>query len=115
MLTVTFTSIDPTTLEPTTVATAGFLPPDDHFVGRRTDRASQVGRHDLGIGNLDGARNFDLASVDVEFEIGRGIDLGLGHIRDPQVGALDIDLSIGQGVAPFETARGIGDAGAEGT
>src|SRR5262249_33438634 len=60
-----------------------------------------------------GACHLDPAAVDVEVEVGRGFDLGLGNIHHPQVGALDLELADGQGVVPFHAAAGARNAGAD--
>ncbi len=78
----------------------------DDLVGRGEDRTLEIRRYDLRVGDFDRAGDLDLAALDVEIEAGRGVDLRLGDVHDAQSRALQLEVSVGQRVAPLEMAAG---------
>ena len=64
---------------------SGLLGADDDLIGGGQHGALEIGGRDLRVRHLDGAGDVDLAAVDREIEVRRGVDLRFRDVHDPQV------------------------------
>src|SRR6059058_5335270 len=85
---------------------------DDHLIGRGAHGVGQVPRLDLRERHGHLPAHLDAAPGDAEVEIGGGVDLRLGNVRDAQICTLEVKFPVRQELAPFEAPVGRDAAGA---